>query len=271
MTRVACRVLPPLRRWERFVAGMKTRFPAVDEDLVVQLDRANRMKINLIDFVGYHIYMKGYYEPDTVHIMQSMLSPGMVMFDIGAHFGQYTLVASSKVGPTGSVHAFEPGPTQLKYLKYNIDLNKRENVVVNSVALGSQEGTIAFTMGPAANLGGSHISLEGEESISVPVTTLDKYCTEHNVNRIDVLKVDVEGAEKSVFEGGRQLFIESPPSAVFYECIDSLCQRFGYPAMAIHDFLRSMGYRIMRSTPSGLQKIELPAPPEVQDFVAIRI
>jgi FkbM family methyltransferase len=249
---------------------MKTHFPAVDEDIEVRLDADNRMMINLVDYVSYHIYMRGYYEPDTVKVLKSMLRPGMTFVDIGAHFGQYTLVASAALGKDGVVHAFEPGVEQLRYLRHNISINDRENVRVNAVALGSESGTIEFAVAPKANLGGSHIATEGVDSIRVPVERLDDYCDRECVKRIDILKIDVEGAEKFVFEGGRRVFVESPPSVVFYECIDSLCQRFGYPAMAIHDFLRSMGYRIMKSTRRGLQKVEMPPPPEVQDFVAVR-
>jgi FkbM family methyltransferase len=228
------------------------------------------MKINLADFVGYHIYVRGYYEASIVRVIKDMLEPGMTFFDIGAHFGQYTLIASAKVDEKGIVHAFEPGPQQMGYLQYNIDLNNRNNVKLNSLALSNSSGEVQFAIGPKANLGASHLAKPGEDSISVHSITLDDYCDENAVRKIDIMKIDVEGAEKFVLDGGRRILTMSPPKAVFYECISTLCDRFGYSSLEVHEFFRSLGYRIMHTTSRGLVSTPMPPPPEISDFVAIR-
>lgn len=271
LSRLLCRTITPLSRWDRLISSIGRRFPAADEDIVIQLDADNRMKINLSDFVGYHIYVRGYYEADIVRAVKNLLRPGMTFFDVGAHFGQYTLVASAIVGDGGTVHAFEPGPKQMSYLQYNVDLNRRTNVKLNSVALSNSSGEARFAIGPNVNLGASRIATSEDEAITVQVVTLDEYCLKSAVDQIDVLKIDVEGAEKFVLEGGMKTFTDSPPKAVFYECIASLCERFGYSNQEVHDFFISAGYGIMQATKRGLVAVPMPPPVELSDFVAIRI
>lgn len=271
LLRAARIAVPPLRRWNRLIHFAKKRFPATDEDIEIALDANLKMKINLVDFVSYHIYARGYYEEDTVRAIQSILEPGMTFFDIGAHFGQYTLIGAAAVRPAGTVHAFEPGPEQMSYLKHNVALNQLDNVVLNQIALGDRIGEIEFSIGPKVNLGSSRIGATWDKTIKVEMTTLDAYCDTHDLSKIDVVKLDVEGAEMLVLEGARKTFASVPPKAVFYECIDSLCEQYGFRASDVHDFFRSEGYALMRATRRGIEPITWPPPDDQEDFVAIRV
>lgn len=229
------------------------------------------MIINPSDYVGFNIYMCGYYEPHTVALVKSILKPGMTFFDIGGHFGQYTLVGSHCVGERGRVHTFEPGPVQFSYLKRNVELNAHGNVVLNNIALGEKEGTLGFVIDTGGNLGGSHIATTGEgATIEVQVTTLDSYCRASGVDCIDAMKIDVEGAELLLLKGASNVLSAFPPKYIFYEAIDVLSRKFGYAVDEVHNLLAAAGYGIFVSEKGELVSAGPEQWPLHTDFVAMR-
>src|SRR5205823_143519 len=95
---------------------------------VARLANGMDIEIDALDTIGKHILKTGCYEHDTFHFLCRILRPGMVFLDIGANIGQYTLLASQRVGPVGDVHAFEPHPTLFDVLVRNVDRNRCRNV-----------------------------------------------------------------------------------------------------------------------------------------------
>ena len=269
LARQVFRALPTLRRSNLLFSVLRFRMESADEELLVPLGDKNRMYINFLDYVGFQIYLRGYYEEDTVKEVEARLPKGGTFFDIGAHFGQYTLVAASAVGDSGAVHSFEPGPIQFHYLQRNVELNGYKNARLNNVALGEQEGQMGFELGPAFNLGASRL-VEGPSEINVRIITLDKYCEENNISSIDALKIDVEGAELQVFHGASNMLNHFPPKVIFYECYDCLTDRFGYSSGQVHEFLASYGYEIHTLHKRKLTKASAKALEANCDFVALR-
>jgi hypothetical protein len=82
-----------------------------------KLGNGMKIKVHLNDHVGGAIIRTGYYEIDTVRLIEKLLKPGMVFFDVGTHVGQYSLLASKRVGSTGEVHGFEPDPETYRWLR----------------------------------------------------------------------------------------------------------------------------------------------------------
>jgi len=250
---------------------MRSKHAPNSEDFLVHLATGDKMVINPSDYVGFRIYMCGYYEPETVAAVQAKLKPGMTFFDIGAHFGQYTLVGASAVGPQGKVFAFEPGPVQQSYLKRNVELNGHKHVTLNQIALGDHEGVVGFVIDNEGNLGGSHLSTSNEKStIEVELTTLDSYCAKHGISHIDVMKVDVEGAELMMFKGASNVLDTVPPTCIFYECIDSLSRKFGCEAKEVHELLVSKGYKICVTENGQIVEAGSEKWPLHSDFIAVR-
>ena len=227
------------------------------------------MILNLADYVCFQIYMRGFYEAEVVRHLRSYLRPGMTFFDVGAHFGQYTLVAAGLVGGSGAVHAFEPGPQQHEYLKRNVRLNGLGQVCANFVALGESIGTVGFVVAPLRNLGGSHVAPADGGTLEVPMITLDMYCHDSGVAAVHAMKIDVEGAELQVLRGASETLARRPPSVIFYECIDRLCRRFGYRAVATHELLLSHGYRIHTVRGWKLEPVDALGSEDITDFVAL--
>lgn len=230
------------------------------------------MIINPRDYVSYHIYMLGLYEGETVNALLSYLKQGDTFFDVGGHFGQYAVAAGVKVGDTGTVHTFEPGPVQSEYLRKNLELNKLSHVTLANVALSDEPGELGLHVPSLPDIGRSQLvdPATDEGAIKVTVTTLDDYCRENGIERIDVMKVDVEGAEFGVFKGAPRVIRDFPPKAIFYESVDSLCAAFNHTPEEMHRYLEEAGYKIHAIVDGGLKPVADVERTALTDFVALR-
>ena len=204
---------------------------------------------------GALIYYLGSSEPESAAFIDSFLKPGMVFFDAGAHIGEYSLIAASRVGDRGRIHAFEAQPATATLLRENCVSNQLRNIVINSCAVSDHNGHLDFdicsepSMSSIATPVGSGKRLA---RIRVPSITLDDYCREKNVWP-DLLKIDVEGAEWLVLQGAAQMLSRPSPAApaVLFECLDSTYKRFGYGPEKVIDLLEGHGYQIHRITRRG--------------------
>jgi FkbM family methyltransferase len=160
-----------------------------------------------------------------------MLREGSVVFDIGAHVGFYTLLASQCVGPYGRVFAFEPFPANLRFLNEHLRLNRVSNVSVIEAAVSDAGGVACFEEGRTTSTG--RLSEGGR--IRVATVSLDEMVSSGQVLPPDFMKVDVEGAEGRVLRGGKTvissarpvIFLATHNEAVHRECCD-LLRTLGY-------------------------------------------
>src|SRR5882724_6714622 len=100
----------PLEKGKRKIMEALSPLYAASEPQICRLPGGAAIRVELAEHVQRWIYFFGVYEKDTVDWFRSNLRPGMVVLDIGANVGQYTLIAAGAVGPNGRVHAFEPNP-----------------------------------------------------------------------------------------------------------------------------------------------------------------
>jgi FkbM family methyltransferase len=165
------------------------------------------------DEIGNQIYTYGIYEPATVSLVRRLLDQNTVFFDIGAHAGQYTLVAAPLAR---EVHCFEPMPWIYKMLQLNVRRNHLTNVIPNPRAIMDYTGYADLWEGPRGNTGsGSFLRIPGfyDRSYSVECVTLDDYCKNSGVAlapRKVVVKIDVERVELRVLRGAVGLFQYEP-------------------------------------------------------------
>ena len=182
----------------------------------------------------------GSYEPEQTQAFQKIIRPGDVIFDVGAHYGYYTLLCSTLAGPNGKVFAFEPSPGNIPRLQKHIRLNHCDNVTVLEVALSDHEGRARFDN--RAGSGTGHLSPSGR--IEVPITTLDTLSTPWPAP--NVVKIDCEGAEVEVLRGSEKT-IRSAKPAIFLsthgdelkQTCFNLLEQWGYRGSQLHgdDFL----------------------------------
>jgi FkbM family methyltransferase len=178
--------------------------------VTVRAGRAAGLRL-LIDPRVEKYYWSGLYEAEVQEIVATRLASGDSMWDVGAHVGFLSAIAARTVGPTGQVIAFEPFPMNANRLRQTISQNGLGNVTVREVAVSAVVGTSVFYLDPSTSMG-SLVLAEGAPWIEVPTTTLDDELERFGPPAL--VKVDVEGSEDQVIEGGRRLFSEVRPVLV---------------------------------------------------------
>ncbi len=133
------------------------------------------------------------------------VSPGMVVFDVGANIGFYTSLFADLVGSTGRVHAFEPDPLSFGILKHRTA--RQGNVTATQAAVGDRSGSITLfcnRSNRADNRVHASLGEETAETVEVPLTTLDDYREAAGIDQIHAVKMDIQGAEVAALRGFRR-------------------------------------------------------------------
>ncbi|MGQ0699463.1 MAG: FkbM family methyltransferase [Panacagrimonas sp.] len=142
-------------------------------------------------------FIRGDYDRSAVATLTSLLRPGMVVYDVGAHVGYLSLVAAGIVGSTGKVVAFEPLELNLAYLRGHIGANRIGNIQVVAACVGDKPGTIEFDLGKGTGRGRMTASKSG----ATPVVSIDDQVLNHGMRPPQFIKMDVEGAEYLALQG----------------------------------------------------------------------
>lgn len=193
--------------------------------------------------VGKLIYTFGEsYEPELIYL-DELLHRGGIFIDVGANLGIYSLAASRIVGDTGHVVAFEPSTQSFPALQENIKRNKLTNVSAFPLAASQKRGIARLYRGPnpAFNSLGKDPSWK-EETEDVVTDSLDAFLTRAGVNRVDLIKIDVQGAEELVLRGAFNILTSSHP-AVIFEIYPEGTAPLGLPPYGAWDLLSSHGYK----------------------------
>lgn len=149
-------------------------------------------------YVSRSLALYGEYSEGEVSLFSMVVRPGDVVVEVGANIGSLTVPLGRMVGPTGRVIAFEPQRAIHTVLCANLAINGLENVWAERVALGRKTGEIkvpALSLNQRANFGG--VATGGDGGETCPLSKLDAY----GLKALRLLKIDVEGAEKTVLQG----------------------------------------------------------------------
>jgi FkbM family methyltransferase len=189
--------------------------------------------------------------------LSSLVGPGNVCLDVGSATGLYTLLLSKLVGPTGMVHSFEPLPLSFVHpvVTRVLAARKAANVGHHTLALGTKTCTDTMSV-PIGNYGpvtgrsflesdssglGSNAEFAEHIDVVVKVDTLDAFRDREDLQRLDLVKIDVEGAELRVLEGGERAIKEFRP-ALLVEIEARHTERYQYEPADIVDWLTQLGY-----------------------------
>lgn len=217
--------------------------------LLRQISGRNYLFCDLRDHVESRIYFFGAYEPIEAFLFCSLVQPDMHIVDAGANIGFYSLLLSSKLSDRGRVFAFEPVPVNLEKLKSNIAQSGRTKIDVIENGLWDKEDTLKFSLDSAHgdNAGSYTAGKTDEEGIAFecPVRSMDSYLDDGTIPKVDLIKMDIEGAELFALKGAAQVLDLYQPT-ILMEINQQACARFGYRSEEIDNILLPKGYKIFR-------------------------
>jgi FkbM family methyltransferase len=216
--------------------------------IVVSWHAGTRLRLVLGNDESAQIYIAGCVEPNEFAFLDRILRPGMTFVDAGANHGIYTVFAARRVGADGLVWAFEPSPRERGQLHFNLEMNGL-TARVFSVALADVNGQAELTVSDPEHHGQSTLGafanpeLEVHGKELVEVRRLDDVVAENPLTRIDVMKLDVEGAELRLLRGAAGILERYRP-VILLEVSERSLQHQGASSEELLQFLRSHQYRI---------------------------
>lgn len=221
------------------------------------------------DALGFRFVLYPYERPQALALlarehdralfqaMARLVRPGDVVFDVGAHMGEISVLAARLCGPQGKVFAFEPAPESCARFRENLPLNGCENIFLQPVAVCERTGAVTLNVFPAmysawsslgrpVYAGADGVPVAASTPIEVAATTLDEFCAAQGIERIDFLKVDVEGYEHAVFAGAARLLGEWRVDAICFEISQVPLKGAGRTARDVFATLERAGYAAYR-------------------------
>jgi FkbM family methyltransferase len=185
---------------------------------------------------------RGLLEQQDLEVFLSMLRPGMTVLDVGANVGMYSLLIARAVGPAGRVHAFEPTPRVATNLRRNVEINKLSNVEVRQMAVGASNGAATLYVGPESDRNSIVAKSASATEVNVTVVTLDDYIRSHEIQTVDMVKLDIEGGEVDAVRGSKRLLSGDAAPLVMFEINPQALAEAGSSATELRAVLASYGY-----------------------------
>lgn len=228
-----------------------------------------RLWVDLLDLgVGAGV-LRNDWEPHETRFILSQLAPGDCFVDIGANIGWFTVLAARQVGANGQVHAFEPRPDLFRRLNQSVVENGMQDwCFLHNEALGGESTEMSIAAVPNEFNAGHSFLVKGEldpqsiEVARVPVRPLDSVKFSRRVN---LIKIDVEGAEGLVLSGARAMLERDRP-VIVSEFFPAWLRKISeIEPGAYLDLLRSFGYRLFELTGQGAGAEIAGLPPNVED------
>ena len=233
------------------IPAFKARFPRGDAGLTFECDLRNSL--------AREVYFTGQYEPQETALIEALVKPGQTFVDIGAHWGYFTLIAAQKVSSSGRVIAIEADPRLFKTLSQNIRENGLANIDAIHVAAAAGSGVLRMAgykeheeNWGISRLLGAAATGDDPDVFDVATASIDSLLDERGVTKVDVLKMDIAGAEALALRGMeaglragryRSMVIEFHPLAL---------PDFGSSVGSLVDLLTGFGYRAWRIDHSKL-------------------
>jgi FkbM family methyltransferase len=187
-------------------------------------------------YIGKSMEMYGEYGADELNALRQLCAAGDIVIEAGANIGAHTLGLAQQVGPGGRVLAFEPQRLVFQTLCANVALNSLQNVDCYWAALGARAGFVTVPeLDPAQSRNfGSTSLVNAVEGIQVECLTLDRFAS---LPGVKLVKIDVEGMEADVLEGGRALLAKFRP-LLYVE------NNLGDKSERLMRLIDSLGYRM---------------------------
>ncbi len=197
------------------------------------------------DGMGRRIFYDGLWEPAVAKHFHRNLRPGDHVLDVGANIGQYTVLARSRVGPGGRVISVEADRESARVLRMNAEPGDLVQMDVAEVAAWDSNKTLYLSPGDAESRGVAFVQdTQPDSSFSaVPARRLDDVLRELDCENVDVVKLDIEGAEFAALRGMGRFLEQHGPRSVYCEVEEEWTIRFGYKPADLISYLERLGYK----------------------------
>lgn len=233
-----------------------------DITIINNFDRDIRMKIDPSRSMGAALYWTGFHEFREFIFLHRFLKKDMIFVDVGSNQGEYTLFAAKRL-THGRVLAFEPLPSIRNVLNENISLNGFRNIDVFNCGLSDREGTVQIHEienvheGLATFYPGDRIS---KIAFQVQLKSLDNIFETLNLNRLDFIKIDIEGGELEALKGSRNVIQKYHP-VLMVEINEETYNAAGYSSKDVTSFFDDIGYQAYEIVRRGRLKkcVSLPS------------
>jgi FkbM family methyltransferase len=208
-----------------------------------------RILVNTKDIIGWNIAFFGQYERNTNKLLRLLCKTDHVIIEAGANIGSETLLLS-KLAYQGRVIAVDPSPWSNRYLNFNVRANSCTNVEILNMALGAEQSLINIHLLPDdfPNQGMSSIipHSQANRTIEVQQSTLDKEFDTLKMDRLDLIKMDVQGAEFSILKGAEKTIAKYRPT-IFLEASPEHSDLY-----EVYEFLLKYDYQVLLISKSNL-------------------
>jgi FkbM family methyltransferase len=243
------------RQWAELLAQGLLTLPALVDGFLHSPERlaleAKRLEPTRVDLEGFHLWVRptdphiglplardGRYEPHVTRALCALLRPGATFVDVGANVGYFSLLAATRVGPSGRVIAFEPRPDNVALLRRAVEENGFGQVEIHACAVAASEQEISFCASGSVQSSGRLMQAgeAGRELVpTVRAVALDTVLAD--APRVDVIKMDIEGAEPLALDGMRAVLARHRPVIITEFCPALLVTTSGVEPRAYLDAL----------------------------------
>ncbi|HEV8540311.1 MAG TPA: FkbM family methyltransferase, partial [Nitrospiraceae bacterium] len=210
----------------------------------------------------FKIVRRGYQELGTERLLIAGLRPGDKLIDVGAHRGIFTVIGAQRVGDGGHVYAFEPDPKNMHGLKKAIHINGVTNVTVEGRAVGEVDSPARFVQ---TRIGYERLAERPPGAgawLTAPMVALETYVRENAIGSVRMLKVDVDGPELMVLQGGRQL-LEAPEPPLIVMELSRLSEQWRGGYHEARAYLSPYGYELYGCERTRGHVVPLPSASEL--------
>jgi FkbM family methyltransferase len=200
-------------------------------------------------------------DSETRFLLESLLNPGMTFIDLGANIGFYSLAAAKKIQRNGKVYAFEPQPLCCKVLRQSVHANGYDGLVdVIEKGVSNKTTTCALHLKYPGD-GGASLYVNPQEGIKpflVETVTLDDFFENKGWPTVDLIKMDIEGAEQAALEGMKQLVGRNPDLKLIIEFSPVILSASNVSNEQLFETLREFDFIKVSVIEGGLQAVDLP-------------
>jgi FkbM family methyltransferase len=235
-------------RIHRLITRVKHRVGVADHgDGAPRLAAINgyQLWVRPTEDVGCQIYCYRRFEFAETKVIAGLVSPDATCIDVGANVGYYTLLLAGHARK-GRVYAFEPIESNCSMINDSAEINGFHNVDVICCAVSDTDTESEFVISSDSAYSSLQDTGRKTQSLAtvVPVTSLDTFCEQRQFNRVDFIKVDVEGAEHRVLAGARRLIGDPKrrPKHMMWELCQPMLEQYGSSAAEIVGELQTLGY-----------------------------